>query len=423
MAGSIYLVEIFMNDPLEPVSPSPKWSPLTKLAVGMTIVAILAAMLVRFRTIVGPLIIAIVLSYLLFPVASGFRSISKLSWRASVNLIYLVVAIIFGGLLAVAGITIVQQVQSLINFVRQLTTNLPALVADLSTHVYVIGPFQFSLQQYDLQALTNQVLSVVQPILGRLGGLVSTLATSAISTIGWAIFVLVISYFLLADAGRVSNQFLSLEIPSYAGDLQRLGFELRKIWNAYLRGQLTIVLLVMVTYTFLLTALGVRYALGIAILAGLARFVPYIGTFIAWATLAAVAFFQGGNYFGLEQYQYTILVVAIAMLVDQIFDQLISPRIFGNTLGVHPAAILVAAIIATNLIGLVGLVLAAPVLATLSLVGRYILRKMLDLDPWPEEVGGLSYTRLTWGRLLRRLETWLRAVRQRIRALFQGSSH
>lgn len=420
VAGHVRLVEASMDNPETPVLPSPKWSPLTKLAVGLTFIAILAAMVVRFRTIIGPLIMAGVLSYLLFPVASRFRAASKLSWRASVNLIYLVVAVIFGGLLAVAGITIVQQIISLINFVGQLTADLPAIVADLSTHVYVIGPFQFSLQQYDLQALVNQVISVVQPLLGRLGGLVSTLATSAISTLGWAIFVLVISYFLLADASRVSNQLVNLQIPGYGGDLQRLGLELRKIWNAYLRGQLTVVLLVMVVYTFLLTALGVRYAFGIAILAGLARFVPYIGTFIAWATLAAVAFFQGGNYFGLEQYQYTILVVAIAILVDQIFDQLISPRIIGDTLGVHPAAILIAAIIAANLIGLVGLVLAAPVLATLTLVGRYMMRKMLDLDPWPEEVGGISYTRLSFMRLVRRIEAWIHAVGQRIRALFQG---
>jgi predicted PurR-regulated permease PerM len=275
------------------------------------------------------------------------------------------------------------------------------------------------LQQYDLQALTNQILSVVQPLLGRLGGLVSSLATGAITTLGWALFVLVISYFLLADAGRVSNQLVRMEIPGYSGDLQQLGIELRKIWNAYLRGQLTIVLLVMVTYTILLTGLGVRYAFGIALLAGMARFVPYVGTFIAWATLAAVALFQGSNYFGLEQYQFAILVVVIAMLVDQIFDHLISPRIFGDTLGVHPAAILVAAIIAANLIGLVGLVLAAPVLATLSLVGRYITRKMLDVEPWPEEPGGLSYTRYSWIRSLRRMEVWLRAVGQRVRALFK----
>jgi len=112
--------------------------------------------------------------------------------------------------------------------------------------------------------------------------------------------------------------------------------------------------------------------------------------------------------------------VAIAILVDQIFDQLISPRIFGDTLGVHPAAILVAAIIAANLIGLVGLVLASPVLATLNLVGRYILRKMLDLDPWPEQAPAVAYSRLTWARLWRRVEAWFRSLAQRIRAIFQG---
>lgn len=402
---------------LQPSPSSPKWSPLTKLAVGLTIIGMMAALLVRFRGIIGPLLVAFVLSYLLHPVASGLRQLTKLSWRASVNLIFLVVVIIFGGIVAVLGITIVQQVQSLINFVRQLTTDLPAIVADLSSRVYQFGPFQFDFQQYDLQALTNQVISVVQPVLGRLGSLVSTVATSAITTLGWGLFVLVIAYFLLADAGRVSSHVTVTEVPGYSEDLRRLGIELRKIWNAYLRGQMIIIFLVMITYTILLTSLGVRYALGIAILAGLARFVPYVGPFVAWVTLVAVAFFQGGNYFGLEQWKYVGLIVIIAVVVDQVFDQLISPRIFGDTLGVHPAGVLLAAIIATNLIGIIGLVLAAPVLATINLVGRYILRKMFDLEPWPEGESGVPSARVPWLRGLRRVEAWLRVMRQRLKRL------
>jgi len=50
---------------------------------------------------------------------------------------------------------------------------------------------------------------------------------------------------------------------------------------------------------------------------------------------------------------------------------------------VHPAAVLITALIAANLIGILGVVIAAPFLATISLLGRYIMRKMLDLDPWP----------------------------------------
>ena len=406
-----------MNNP-EPTQRSPLWSPLTKLAIGLTFIAIVAALMVRFRDIIGPLLVAFVLSYMLHPVASSLSKLSRLSWRISVNLIFLVVVVIFGGVMAVAGLTIIQQIQSLIIFVRQLITDLPNILADLSTQVYQIGPFQISMAQYDLPALANQVLSVVQPILGRMGGLISTFATSAISTLLWSLFVLVIAYFLLADAGKVPSQLVKVEFPGYDVDLRRLGLELRKIWNAYLRGQLTIILMVIFVYSIMLSALGVRFAIGIAILAGMARFVPYLGTFIAWFTLGMVAFFQGSNYFGLEQYQYALLVVGISMLVDQVFDNLISPRIFGDTLGVHPAAVLVAAIVATNLIGVIGLVLAAPVLATFNLVSRYVLRKMFDLEPWPEVEGGGAYPRGRWVRWWHRLQAWFRALRHRIRCWF-----
>ena len=403
-----------MNNP-EPTQRSPLWSPLTKLAIGLTFIAIVAALMVRFRDIIGPLLVAFVLSYMLHPVVSGLSRLSRLSWRISVNLIFLVVVVIFGGVMAVAGLTIIQQIQSLIIFVRQLITDLPAILADLSTQVYQIGPFQLTMAQYDLPALANQVLSVVQPILGRMGGLISTFATSAISTLLWSLFVLVIAYFLLVDAGKVPSQLVKVEFPGYDADLRRLGLELRKIWNAYLRGQLIVILMVVFVYSIMLSALGVRYAIGIAILAGMARFVPYLGTFVAWFTLGMVAFFQGSNYFGLEQYQYALLVVGISMLVDQVFDNLISPRIFGDTLGVHPAAVLVAAIVATNLIGVIGLVLAAPVLATFNLVSRYVLRKMFDLEPWPEVEGGAAYSRGRWVRGWHRIQTWFRALSHRIR--------
>jgi predicted PurR-regulated permease PerM len=107
------------------------------------------------------------------------------------------------------------------------------------------------------------------------------------------------------------------------------------------------------------------------------------------------------------------LVIIAAVVLDQIFDNLVSPRLFGNTLGIHPAAVLITALLAANLIGLIGLVLAAPAVATFKLIGRYIVRKMLDLDPWPVEdetekqpVISLQTRALKW------LQTWLRSLRQ-----------
>ena len=120
---------------------------------------------------------------------------------------------------------------------------------------------------------------------------------------------------------------------------------------------ITIVILVIVSYSILLSILGVRYAFAIALLAGLARFVPYIGPLVTYIILGLVTLFQGGNYFNLVPIYYTLLTIILSILMDQIYDNLVSPRIMGRSLGVHPAAVLVVAIIAANLIGLIGLLL------------------------------------------------------------------
>jgi predicted PurR-regulated permease PerM len=103
----------------------------------------------------------------------------------------------------------------------------------------------------------------------------------------------------------------------------------------------------------------------------------------------------------------------IAVVTDQIFDNLVSPRFFGRTLGVHPAAVLVAAIIAARIIGLIGLVLAAPSLATLTLIGRYVIRKMFDLEPFPEPEEAPKPEGQSWTTNTRRLRAWWRSIQRR----------
>lgn len=370
-----------MNLP-EQYNPSPKWGPNVKLIVGLSFVALFALLLFYFRHIIGPLLLAFVLTYLLYPVIEGISRFTRLSWMWTVNLIYLLLIILLLGSGTLTGLAVVQQVQNLVYVVDKFVTDLPRLVADIASHQYYIGPFLLDMSKYDLPTVTDRVLSYVQPLIGRVGIIVSSFASGAVSIITWGGFILLISYFVLVDRGKRSSELVHIEIPGYTADIRRLGSELHRTWNAFLRGQVIMFGLVFITYGILMTVLGVRYSAGIALLAGLARFVPYIGAWTTWTTLALVSFFQGGNYFGLLPWQYTLLVLGVAMLTDQVFDNLVSPRVLGQTLGVHPAAVLVAAIIAANLIGFIGLVLAAPVLATLIVIGRYAIRKMLDLDPW-----------------------------------------
>ncbi len=184
-------------------------------------------------------------------------------------------------------------------------------------------------------------------------------------------------------SGQIRENLVRIEIPGYNADIQKLVRKLSVIWEAFLRGQLLISLLVVIAYFILLSILGTRLVLAIAVMAGLARFVPWLGPFITWTVTAIVAFFQTSNYFGLEPLGYTLLVLGACILFDQFFDNIVMPRIMGQTLGLHPAGVMVAAIVAFKWLGIVGLVLAAPVLATILLLGRYVGRKMFDLPPWP----------------------------------------
>jgi predicted PurR-regulated permease PerM len=393
---------------------SPRWGWTTKLVVGLTIVAIVAALLIRFRNFIGPLILAVILAYLLHPLAGWLSNLAKISWRAAVNIVYLLFVVLLMGLSTLTGLAVSDQIQSLIDFVQRFVNQLPELAENLSSQVYMIGPFELNFGQFDIQTLTEQILGILQPVLGRAGGLISTFATGAVGVLGWIAFVILVSYFLLADASRVQGRFLGLDIPGYASDSLLLGRELKKIWDAYIRGQLIIIVLVIISYSILMTVLGVRFAIGIAILAGMARFVPYVGPLTSGIVTALVAFFQVNNHFGLDSLPYAILVVVASVLLDQIYDNLITPRFLGAALGVHPAAVLVAALIATNLIGFIGLVLAAPVLATIQLIGRYTVRKMLDLDPWPNDEPLVQPIEMPWVRWMRRLKVWWRKIRRQL---------
>ncbi len=383
--------------------PSPVWNSGTKIVVGLTFVGILIAFLIYFRSIIGPLLLAVILAYVLHPIAAKLNKITHLNWRWSVNLVFLLFVLIVLAILTVSGLAIIQQLESLVGVITTFTVTLPEFIDQISSKVYYIGPYQFGLSQTDLQSFANQVLDILQPVLGRFGSIISSFAASALVTLGWMMFVIVIAYFLLARTGQVTDEMIDIDIPGYNYDIRRMNLEFRRIWNVFLRGQMVIFILAIILYSILLASLGVRYTLGIAILAGVARFIPYVGPFIVWIVTALVAFFQGSNYFGLEPWIYAVLVVGLCLLLDAILDNIVVPKFHGDTLGLHPAAVLVAALIAARLIGFVGLVLAAPVLASMVLLSRYFILKMMDQDPWPPSDDESQESIISWNEVINRL--------------------
>lgn len=364
---------------------SPRWSSTTKLLVGLVTVGLVVFLIYRFTSLIPPLLMIFIIAYLLHPLTALIANNLRISWKAAVNILYAVIFVLLIGLLTVGGIGLVQQVQSLIHQVEAIVQDLPNLLQSLSGQVFRLGPFEYDMRTIDVQAISQQALSLIQPLLGRTGTLVGAVAGGAAEVFGWLFFILIVSYFVMSESNGLRSNLIKFDIPGYSEDMRKLGNELSHIWNAFLRGQIFIFMLTLVVYIILLSVLGVRYALGLALMAGLAKFLPYIGPAITWVVMALVTFFQSSKPFGLEDNAllYMAIVVIISLVIDQIIDSIITPRIMAQTLKVHPAAVLIAALVAANLLGLLGVVIAAPSLASVTLLGRYTMRKLFDLDPFP----------------------------------------
>jgi predicted PurR-regulated permease PerM len=414
-------------------STSPKWNSTTKLVVGLTLAGLFLMLIIRFQNILAPLLVSILLAYLFHPLATFFNKKLKIPWAVISLLLYLIVFAAIIGLLTWGGISLVEQVQNLILYIQDLITKIPEFFDEVSSQPVQVGPFFFDLSQLELESIWTQLLNIIQPVLSQMGSLIGSLASGIGNTLIWLVFTLLISYFILAESNSAKGKLISFQIPSYQKDMSKLGKQLGHIWNAFLRGQLVVILITIAYYSVLLSILGVKYFFLLAILAGLARFVPYVGTAVAWTTYGLVALFQT-NHFGMLPFPYALLVVGCAWVSDLLLDNFMVPRVMSDALEIHPAAVLVMVIVSASLFGFLGMLLAAPVLASLKLILTYIVRKLSDQDPWtnlrmipPPEPLKVTFARLAKGvsgfalkvwNFLKRVASGIKSVFLKIRSIF-----
>lgn len=385
---------------------SPTWTTTTKLVFGLTIVAILAGIFIYYRSIVSLLILAFIITYLFRPVVIYLTDKTNMSWRLSSTLLFVLIIILLIGLLTGAGLAIAQQVASLVRVLQDFAENLPELADEITVY---LGQFGAVGEIINLSDLANRALEIVQPLLGQAGSIVGSIATGAAVSIGRIFFVVFVAYFILAESQQIGKTSIG-QIPEYDYDIRRMSRQIRIVWDSFFRGQIIIFMMVFVVYLVVLSSLGVRNPVALAAMTGLAVFVPYVGIWVTASVLLVVTFFQPSNYFGLLPWQYAVMVLAVALVINFTFDNYITPRFLGRTLDIHPAAVLVAALVMASLLGLIGIFLAAPVVATLKLFGIYVFKKMFDLDPWPDPEVEIHPIEFPWFRWTRRLVTWLKMV-------------
>ena len=385
---------------------SAKWGSTTKTLVAMAAFVILALVVTRFQSIIQLLVVAVIVSFLLVPIVGLLKRHGRLSWSGATSIVFLVLILVLITASTATSLALVQQLQSLAFTIQRFLVALPDQIANLSGQTVSVGPWILDLSRLDLAPIAEQALAAVQPTIGRMSSLLTSLASVAIESIARLVFVLAAAYFLTADYEKLRAGWTSLSIPGYELDTRRLRKALGNIWDAFLRGQSLVALITGILTGLLMLALGVRSPLGLGLLGGLAKFVPILGPLTAGALAAVVALFQPGNWYGLPPVGHAILVIACVIVLDQSLDYLLIPRLMGRSLNLHPVIILVGAIVGATLAGVLGLLLSAPSMATLLLLGRYVGRKLLDQSPWDPPIDALQDARRPSIRMPR-LPRWL----------------
>jgi predicted PurR-regulated permease PerM len=388
-----------MADDSSPTTESPRWGALTKFLVALVVLVLLGALLSRFQQLIPPLGLAFILAYLLTPVVEWVAARTGWKWGVAVTVVFLALVLLLVTLLTVAGIALVQEITGLYTVVAEILPALPERVQTIlsepirigaytfdPTQPFTIGPFGpfvIDLSQLDLQPIYDQLLAIIQPALQQTGTLVGSLASGTANALGWFLFILIVSYYWLHDLKNLLPSIEQILPEGYAPDVRRLTQELGPIWNAFLRGQVTLALVMGLVVGITMAVLGVRYAPVLGLLAGLLEFIPIVGPIIAGGVAVLVALFQPTNWLGWSPIYFALLILGVQILLQQLENNFLVPRIIGGSLNLHPIIILVGAIIGANLAGITGLLLSAPVIASLRLFGGYVYRKMFDLDPWP----------------------------------------
>lgn len=260
----------------------------------------------------------------------------------AVYIVYLVLIILGSGLITLG-------IPPLFKEVRKLFENLPSMLASLG-----------GLEQYGLSPAS------LLPQLSQITSRVFTFSFSVFSNVAVLISVFFLSLYMSLDWENIKSKFLSLFRPEMRDELEETIYEIEVSVSQWIKGQSLLMLVVGVASFVGFSLIGIEYALALAVIAGLLEFIPMIGPVIA-GTLATTITFTQSPVKGL-------MVLGLSVLIQQLENNLLVPRIMQKVSGFSPLVILISVIAFTNFFGLVGTLVAVPCV----MVGYVIVKRVLN---------------------------------------------
>jgi predicted PurR-regulated permease PerM len=350
-----------------------RWTPTTKRVVVAALVAVLAFFIWRAGDIVQPFVWATILAYILLPLVGAIERRASLPRTGAALVVFVaLLAVIFGGVRLL--------LPRLADNTHDLQQNWPVLFANARQTV------SDTFAQIGLGDLDDALIGPnLQDLERQLQGMASRNALPFVLGAGhfmleFLIF-LIATFLMLRDAPRLLDVIRRNLPREHRVEILHVLRDTNVMLGRYIRGQLILVALMSSVTTVALTLLGVPYSVLLGLMTGLLETIPFVGPITAGAIACLVALGHP-NPFGWSQLAYVAVVAVMYTILRHAEDYLVIPTVIGRAVRLHPAIVIFALLTGGATFGLLGIVLAVPVAATMRLVLIYVRAKLRDEDPF-----------------------------------------
>ncbi|WP_424984497.1 AI-2E family transporter [Microbulbifer sp. S227A] len=319
--------------------------------------AIFAIVLWFLGDVLLPFVIGSAIAYFIDPVADRLEraGLSRVAATAVITILAILLAVLVG-LLVIP--TLISQTIDLINIMPQLFRDLQNFIATHFPSLLVEGSNARETLNSIGEAIKERGPELIESVLGS--------ALSVLNIVVLLVVVPVVSVYMLLDWDRMIARIDDLLPREHAPVIRRLAGEIDNTLASFIRGMGTVSLILGTYYAIALMIVGLNFGLVVGVVAGLVTFIPYLGALIGGSLAIGLALFQfWGDWASIG------LVAGVFALGQVVEGNVLTPKLVGGSIGLHPVWLLLALSVFGALFGFIGMLVAVPVAAALGVLARF----------------------------------------------------
>lgn len=330
--------------------------------------AVVAAVSFALLWFLGPVLLPFLvggaIAYFLDPVADRLERLG-LSRVAATSVITILMLLIMVALVLAVIPTLISQLTALVNAAPEIAKRLQAFLVERFPELQ------------DSTSTVRQTLAQIAGFVQSKGAdLAQTALTSALSILSAVIFIVVVpvvAFYLLLDWDNMVARIDAMIPRDHVATVRRLAREIDGVLAGFVRGQLSVCLVLGTYYSVALMLAGLQFGLIVGAIAGTITFIPYVGAIVGGVLAIGLALFQfWGDW-------VSIGIIAAIFAAGQFLEgNVLTPRLVGKSVGLHPVWLLFALSAFGSLFGFVGMLIAVPVAATMGVFTRFAIAQYHD---------------------------------------------